>query len=729
MNLPTKHFNFRLAVFVGMSLLAAQSVVAQEQRDLPFDVFGKAINNRQIYRHLETEAGKLVAAQPENAVDDFLNALKAAKSSCELTLGSLSNSTAVEKDELYEHMVKSTLFVGELYDCGRCDRTHAAYSSGVAISEDGLALTNYHVIQGSSHLLTEGFIAMTYDGRCFEIEEILAASKSADIALIRLKANGYKFYAAPIADRRPKPIEPIRIVSHPSGEFFVMTKGEVSRYSQTGNQVFLEVTADFGGGSSGSAAFNDKGEIVGLVSRIHPLIKNKKTVLGGKANASGQKTASKSFTEMVLRRCMPLEVIHSCFASEAGGTNQTQGTDLDLASNVEQEESPAQKNEVVGEQAETEPGEATADKASTNDRGQRHKLVPGSEVSLSPVIQAEWIKGEPPESFESGKVYIFECWSTKCGPCIGMIPHVNELHKKYYDKGLRIYGMSVYENDKVECEKFVKEKGDEMSYPVAFTGKGGPFEVEWMRPAGAKGIPHAFIVRNGKLLASTLASRLTNELVETMLDGDEGAEKAAATILAAQLHESKINQLLDNIRSARRNKDTETMTANIEKLKVIDPENAEIHTEELWVLMIDEQWPAAVTALNEMPASWAKDGFVSMTSMRLARRKPHNYSADFEKALIHSYSDYVFGKEQAGYVGPNHFACLSILQWGIGEKENAITTADKMIDAAKAFSNGREYYVKSYERFAKSVHESTMPEFSELSKWIREAKQEATAGN
>ena len=411
--------------------------------------------------------------------------------------------------------------------------------------------------------------------------------------------------------------------------------------------------------------------------------------------------------------------------SIAGSTNLAQVTDLDLASNVEQEESPVQKNEIVSEQAETEPGEATANEPALTEDS-THRLVPGSEVSLSPVIQAEWIKGEAPESFEPGKVYIFECWSTKCGPCIGMIPHVNELHKKYYDKGLRIYGMSVYENDKVECEEFVKEKGDEMSYPVAFTGDNSPFEVEWMRPAGAKGIPHAFIVRNGKLLASTLASRLTNELVETMLDGDEGAEKAAATILAAQLHERKINQLLDNIKSARRQKDTETMTANIEKLKVIDPENAEIHTEELWVLMIDEQWPAAVTALNEMSASWAKDGFVSMNSMKLARRKPNNYSADFEKALIHSYSEYVFGKE---HVGPNHFACLSILQWGIGEKENAVTTADKMIDAAKAFSNGRESYVKPYERFTKSVHEATMPEFSELSKWMREARKEATTAN
>ena len=418
-------------------------------------------------------------------------------------------------------------------------------------------------------------------------------------------------------------------------------------------------------------------------------------------------------------------------------TNLTLVPGGELASIVEQDKSPEQEKEVKSEPAETKAKETPAPKSepksaekssavlgAKSDSDRPHKLVAGSEVSLSPVRKAEWIKGEAPESFETGKVYIFECWSTKCGPCIGMIPHVNELHKKYYDKGLRIYGMSVYENDKKECEEFVKEKGDGMSYPVAFTGKGGPFEREWMKPAGAKGIPHAFIVRNGKLLASTLASRLTNELVETMLDGDAGAEKAAATILAAQIHEGKINRRLDNIRSARRKKDTKTMTANIEKLKVIDPENAEIHTEELWVLMIDEQWPAAVKALNEMSASWAKDGFVSMNSMRLARRKSNNYSADFEKALIHSYSEYVHDKE---YIGPNHFACLSILQWGIDEKENAVTTADKLIASAKAFSNGKESSVKPYERFRKSVHDGTMPEFSELSEWMREARKEAAA--
>ena len=207
-----------------------------------------------------------------------------------------------------------------------------------------------------------------------------------------------------------------------------------------------------------------------------------------------------------------------------------------------------------------------------------------------------------------------------------------------------------------------------------------------------------------------------------MLAGDEGAEKAAAEILAAQIHAAKIANLLQNIRSARRGKDTETMEANIAKLKVIDPENPEILTEELWVLILKEQWADAVTALNEMPSNWAKDSFVSMNSMRLARGSGRTYATDFEKALTHSYSDYVGSSE---YVGPNHFACLSVLQWKIGEKENASATADQLIERAKAFSKGNEALVTPYERFTKTVNDGTMPPFSDLTKWKIEARKAA----
>ena len=159
-------------------------------------------------------------------------------------------------------------------------------------------------------------------------------------------------------------------------------------------------------------------------------------------------------------------------------------------------------------------------------------LVPGSEVNLAAVAKVDWVQGAGPTAFEPGKVYVFECWATWCGPCVALIPHVNHLHKKYYDKGLRVHGMNCWEEGRKLTVDYVKAKGEGMSYPVAYT-HGSAFETEWLTAAGVESIPHAFVVRNGKLLLGTEAVRLTDSLVELMLSGDEGAEKAAAIIKAA----------------------------------------------------------------------------------------------------------------------------------------------------------------------------------------------------
>ena len=203
-------------------------------------------------------------------------------------------------------------YLGELYNCGRCDRTHAAYSGGVVISEDGLALTNHHVLSAGDRDNTEGYMAMTWDGRCFSIEKVLAADETADIALVKLKSDGYKFHAAPIADVRPKPMNPVRVISNPAGEFFVLTEGSVSRYAKMKNQIWMEITADFAGGSSGSGVFNDQGEVVGIVSRIHPIIRGKRAVSGD----DKRKRNSQPVAEMILKRCVPLQKIHKCFAEQ-----------------------------------------------------------------------------------------------------------------------------------------------------------------------------------------------------------------------------------------------------------------------------------------------------------------------------------------------------------------------------------------------------------------------------
>ncbi len=347
-------------------------------------------------------------------------------------------------------------------------------------------------------------------------------------------------------------------------------------------------------------------------------------------------------------------------------------------------------------------------------------LVPGSKVNLSSVMAAEWIQGEAPKSLEPGKVYMFECWATWCGPCIALIPHVNELHERYYDKGLRVYGMNCWEDGKDAVEKFVQKKGKGMSYPVAYTGEKSAFATEWLDAAGANAIPYAFIVRDGKLLLGTEASRLTNSIIEQILSGDEGAKQAAAVIQAAQDNYGKTEGLIRKIDSARRAGDEKKMAANLKELETIDPNHPELSTLKLKLLVTRKDWPAALKAFNEMPSSNSKNSYVSMTGMRMAGRNQNVYPMDFMKAVTAPYAKYVNDGERS--VGPNHYACLSILQWRTGEKEAAAMTAEKGVEVAKSFLRASEARTNAFKRFAKSVKDGKMPKFSDLSKWQREAK-------
>ncbi|MDB6077855.1 MAG: Redoxin domain protein, partial [Akkermansiaceae bacterium] len=108
----------------------------------------------------------------------------------------------------------------------------------------------------------------------------------------------------------------------------------------------------------------------------------------------------------------------------------------------------------------------------------------GDTVTPEALGQAEWVQGSAPAEWEPGKLYVLECWATWCGPCIAAIPHVDALYDQYKDQGLRVIGMDVWEDGKDKVVDFVKKKGEGMSYPVAYTGKGGAFEEKWLKPAG-----------------------------------------------------------------------------------------------------------------------------------------------------------------------------------------------------------------------------------------------------
>lgn len=143
----------------------------------------------------------------------------------------------------------------------------------------------------------------------------------------------------------------------------------------------------------------------------------------------------------------------------------------------------------------------------------------------APKLQTgKWIQGEPVKSFEKGKAYLVEFWATWCPPCRTSIPHLNEIHKKFKDKGLVVIGMDCWERDESLVAPFVKKMGDKMTYRVALddktSNKKGQMAQTWMEAAGRDGIPSAFLVdTQGKIAWIGHPMELKEQLIEDALAG------------------------------------------------------------------------------------------------------------------------------------------------------------------------------------------------------------------
>lgn len=70
-----------------------------------------------------------------------------------------------------------------------------------------------------------------------------------------------------------------------------------------------------------------------------------------------------------------------------------------------------------------------------------------------------------------GKIVLLEFWATWCPPCRESIPAMNELYKKYNDKGLVLLGISVDKGQNIaeDIRAFIREYS--IKYPIAIDSK------------------------------------------------------------------------------------------------------------------------------------------------------------------------------------------------------------------------------------------------------------------
>ena len=182
-------------------------------------------------------------------------------------------------------------------------------------------------------------------------------------------------------------------------------------------------------------------------------------------------------------------------------------------------------------------------------------LKPGDQAP--PLTVAKWLKGDPVEEFEAGKVYVVEFWATWCGPCRTSIPHLTELQERYKDKGVTIVGVDAFEQDFSEAAPFVEEMGDKMVYSVAQDsvpeGKSagdGAMAKNWMDAAGQNGIPTAFVVNGDGVVAWIGHPMSMDEPLEQIVAGDYDIEAAAKAAEEERAAEGALTGLMEKLQAA-----------------------------------------------------------------------------------------------------------------------------------------------------------------------------------
>jgi len=165
-----------------------------------------------------------------------------------------TNNNSSSLNSMYNNLKGSVFLI--LNECG----SSIFQGTGFIISNDGMAISNYHVFEGCT--FGKEKLKMN-DGRVYKVDRVIKKSKKLDYIIFKLNNYNSNNYLS-LSSQMPEIGSKVFTIGNPKGLTQTLSEGIVSGYRE--NKDYIQTSTEITHGSSGGPLFNMNGEVVGITT-------------------------------------------------------------------------------------------------------------------------------------------------------------------------------------------------------------------------------------------------------------------------------------------------------------------------------------------------------------------------------------------------------------------------------------------------------------------------------
>ncbi|MBX3351928.1 MAG: redoxin family protein [Phycisphaeraceae bacterium] len=222
-----------------------------------------------------------------------------------------------------------------------------------------------------------------------------------------------------------------------------------------------------------------------------------------------------------------------------------------------------------------------------------------------------WLKGDSVSSWQPGEVYVLDFWAPWCGPCIAAMPHMNDLHKKYEDKGVTILGVSIWPRpgmtptaEFIESHVVNADANEKMLYGIAEDIEMATARA-FMDATGSQGIPTVMIVdKQGRLAwVGHPMNKDFDESLDAIVNDTYDIEARAVESRRKAEIEATVRPILSSLREAAGARQWDVVVSKLDELIAMDYNAAQYTLTKVNVLAThlkkyDQAWATGWAAIK-----------------------------------------------------------------------------------------------------------------------------------